>query len=219
MAQRVPATPVIFLYVKDHDKKIWSWKFYCARTITFQYIWRKPEFTPERLLNQAVLARDQPWRHGVNVAILVKRKQCDFSPLWTIISRWKRPIMDFKVCVHWNVTIFWYFVTFPLIWTLFLPTIVPWTMAEDTPTTQSRGVKRCVAWGCNKTYKNSEVSLSLWSSGDFASMDKFCENIAKELEWTFQILCFVFRSLWCRCIPGKISDNGDCGTDCSCQNT
>lgn len=159
MAQRVPATPVIFLYVKDHDKKIWSWKFYCARTITFQYIWRKPEFTPERLLNQAVLARDQPWRHGVNVAILVKRKQCDFSPLWTIISRWKRPIMDFKVCVHWNVTIFWYFVTFPLIWTLFLPTIVPWTMAEDTPTTQSRGVKRCVAWGCNKTYKNSEVSL------------------------------------------------------------
>lgn len=32
-------------------------------------------------------------------------------------------------------------------------------MAEDTPTTQSRGGKRCVAWGCNKTYKNGDVSL------------------------------------------------------------
>lgn len=32
-------------------------------------------------------------------------------------------------------------------------------MAEDIPTTQSRGGKRCVAWGCNKTYKNGDVSL------------------------------------------------------------
>lgn len=32
-------------------------------------------------------------------------------------------------------------------------------MAEDTPTTQSRGGKRCVAWGCSKTYKDGDVSL------------------------------------------------------------
>ena len=30
---------------------------------------------------------------------------------------------------------------------------------EETPKTESRGGKRCAAWGCSNTYKDSDVSL------------------------------------------------------------
>lgn len=39
--------------------------------------------------------------------------------------------------------------------------------------------------------------LSFWSSGDFASVNQFCENIRKKMERSFKVLCFVFQSFWC----------------------
>lgn len=50
-------------------KSVWkklSWNFYCNHIRTFG---KKTDFTPERLLNQAWLARDKLWRQDVNAAI------------------------------------------------------------------------------------------------------------------------------------------------------
>lgn len=74
--------PVIFWYYGDLCEKTSSWKFYCDRISTFRDIWGKPNFTPERFLNQADLARDELWRHGVNAATGETRESyenCSFS--------------------------------------------------------------------------------------------------------------------------------------------
>lgn len=50
-------------------KSVWkklSWNFYCNHIRTFG---KKTDFTPERLLNQAWLARDKLWRQDVSAAI------------------------------------------------------------------------------------------------------------------------------------------------------
>lgn len=60
--------------------------------------------------------------------------------------------------------------------------------------------------------------LSFWFSGDFASVNQFCENIRKKMERSFKVLCFVFQSFWCWRIPCKIPDYGNHRTDCSIEN-
>lgn len=74
--------PVNFWYNGDLCVKTSSWKFYSDRISSFRDIWGKPDFTPERVLNQADLARDELWRHGVNAAVWetgISYENCSFS--------------------------------------------------------------------------------------------------------------------------------------------